>query len=53
MYTIRVVKSWYGSKYAIVDKNGDTIISDRKVMQFPQNKEGLALARKYLSELKG
>lgn len=51
-FTIKMVKSWSGKHWAVVDSDGFTVTTENKVAQFPYNKEGLAEARKVYAALK-
>ena len=51
---IRTIKTWYGSRFAIVGADGFAIdLDNNSVAIYPNTKEGLAQAREKLAELKG
>lgn len=51
-YNIRKVKTWHGVKWAVVDSEGFSIVFNKRVAQFPNDKEGLEEARKILKKVK-
>jgi hypothetical protein len=53
-WTVQTIKTWHGRKWAILDENRNVVLLNNAVgvAVFPYTKEGLAMARETLAELK-